>query len=194
TFGNPARFDDFLYLYIGLFIGGGVVMNGNLVTGPSGNAGAVGSMPVVRIDAQGNHFSEQLISSASIYSLEKQMIDKGIDASVIWHNPDNWSGLGPTLDHWINDTADSLAYAIASAISIIDFPAIIIDGAFPSDIRAAITKATAEKFTHLDRQGLSPLKIVEGTLGSTARALGGAAIPLLANFTRDREILFNEMV
>ncbi|MHA1546765.1 MAG: ROK family protein, partial [Alphaproteobacteria bacterium] len=94
TFGNPARFDDFLYLYIGLFIGGGVVMNGNLVTGPSGNAGAVGSMPVVRIDAQGNHFSEQLISSASIYSLEKQMIDKGIDASVIWHNPDNWSGLG----------------------------------------------------------------------------------------------------
>ncbi|MHA1545113.1 MAG: hypothetical protein ACTSUY_01645, partial [Alphaproteobacteria bacterium] len=79
-------------------------------------------------------------------------------------------------------------------LSIIDFPAIIIDGAFPSDIRAAITKATAEKFTRLDRQGLSPLKIVEGTLGSTARALGGAAIPLLANFTRDREILFNEMV
>ncbi|MEI8617058.1 ROK family protein [Pseudoalteromonas sp. B193] len=33
SFGNPARFSDFLYIFIGTFIGGGVVINETLFTG-----------------------------------------------------------------------------------------------------------------------------------------------------------------
>ena len=36
------------------------------------------------------------------------------------------------------------------------------------------------------------LAIDEGTIGSGARAIGGACLPLLANFARDREVLFKE--
>jgi hypothetical protein len=43
-----------------------------------------------------------------------------------------------------------------------------------------------------DRQGLSPVVAVEGTVGSGARAIGGACLPLLASFARDREVLFKE--
>jgi hypothetical protein len=32
----------------------------------------------------------------------------------------------------------------------------------------------------------------EGGVGSGARAVGGACLPLLANFSRDREVLFKE--
>ena len=37
-----------------------------------------------------------------------------------------------------------------------------------------------------------PVEIVEGSVGSGARAIGGACLPLLANFARDREVLFKE--
>jgi hypothetical protein len=49
-------------------------------------------------------------------------------------------------------------------------------------------KDTARHIAGLDQQGLSPFQVVEGTIGSDARAIGGASLPLLANFAVDREI------
>ena len=43
---------------------------------------------------------------------------------------------------------------------------------------------TRETIGRLDRQGLSSFALIEGTVGDAARAMGGAAIPLLANFTK----------
>src|SRR5690606_7508603 len=40
VFGTAPPKGDFLYLYVGAFIGGGVVIDGRLQTGPTGNAGA----------------------------------------------------------------------------------------------------------------------------------------------------------
>jgi hypothetical protein len=81
---------------------------------------------------------------------------------------------------------------VLAAISVIDFEAAIIDGAFPSEVRQRILARTAEKVAGLDHQGLSPVQISAGTIGSDARAIGGAALPLLASFARDREVLFKE--
>ena len=75
-------------------------------------------------------------------------------------------------------------------MSIIDFEAIIIDGAFPAGIRARLTAAAAAKLQQLDLQGLTPADVLEGSIGPDARAIGGAALPMLANFARDHEILF----
>ncbi len=46
AFGAGPRKQDFIYFYVGTFVGGGVVLNGSLYTGHTGNAGALGSMPV----------------------------------------------------------------------------------------------------------------------------------------------------
>ena len=96
------------------------------------------------------------------------------------------------LDEWIEETAASLAQAVVAAISVIDFEAAIIDGAFPAEVRQRILARTAEKVAGLDCQGLSPVQFSAGTIGSDARAIGGAALPLLASFARDREVLFKE--
>ncbi len=50
--GEGARYADFLYVFIGSFIGGGVVLNGSLYPGRTGNAGAIGSMPIARTPRQ----------------------------------------------------------------------------------------------------------------------------------------------
>ena len=186
-FGEGARFRDFVYFFIGSFIGGGIVLDGNLYAGRTGNAGALGSMPV-----SDSGRSEQLIRSASIYVLEKKLIAAGKDPARIWQSPDAWDDFGIHLEEWIEETAASLAQAVVAAISVIDFEAAIIDGAFPAEVRQRILARTAEKVAGLDHQGLSPVQISAGTIGSDARAIGGAALPLLASFARDREVLFKE--
>ncbi len=186
-FGNPARYQDFLYVYIGSFVGGGVVLGGNLFAGPTGNAGAIGSMPVPA--GNGTAGTRQLITAASNYSLEKRLLAAGSDPSVIWRSPDDWGDLGTILDGWIDEVSDALAFAVVSAISVIDFAAVLIDGAFPASVRHRIVSRTGEAIGYLDRQGLSPVEIAEGTLGGNARAVGGASLPLLANFAPDSEVL-----
>jgi len=46
-FGRGWRYRDFLYFFLGAFLGGGVVLDGALWQGRTGNAGALGSMPVM---------------------------------------------------------------------------------------------------------------------------------------------------
>ena len=46
-FGRGAELTDFVYFFIGTFIGGGIVLNQSVYSGRSGNAGALGSMPVI---------------------------------------------------------------------------------------------------------------------------------------------------
>ena len=189
--GDGANHQDFLYFFIGSFVGGGVVLNGSLYPGRSGNAGALGSMPVTALDGR-RAFSGQLIRSASIYVLEQKLIAAGRDASVLWRSPDDWGDPGASLDQWIDEASEGLAFAILAATSVIDFAAAIIDGAFPASVRARIVARTAERAALLDHRGLSPAAILEGSIGSGARGLGGACLPLLANFARDREVLFRE--
>ncbi len=189
--GNPGHVLDFLYFFIGSFVGGGVVLNGSLYPGRTGNAGALGSLPVPAADPSGPH-SQQLIRSASIYVLEQQLVAAGRDPAVLWRSPDDWGDVGPELDRWIGKTAEGLAAAVVAAVSVIDFEAVIIDGAFPAEVRRRIVEESAAAIATFDRQGLSPVSVLEGTIGSGARAIGGACLPMLASFTRDRELLFKE--
>jgi predicted NBD/HSP70 family sugar kinase len=189
--GNPGHALDFLYFFIGSFVGGGVVLNGSLYPGRSGNAGALGSLPVPA-SGQAGSSSQQLIRSASIYVLEQQLLAAGNDPAVLFSSPDDWGDVGPELDRWIAGTAAGLAAASVAAVSVIDFEAVVVDGAFPPEVRRRIVDATAAAIEDFDRQGLSPISVVEGTIGSGARAIGGACLPLISNFTRDRELLFKE--
>jgi predicted NBD/HSP70 family sugar kinase len=190
TFGRGRPYRDFIYFYVGAFVGGGVVLNGSLFPGRSGNAGALGSMPVARRDAAGA--VQQLIRSASIYRLERRLIAAGQSGQDIWLSPDDWSGFAAPLEAWIDEAADGLAQAIAAALSVIDFEAAVIDGAFPTDVRRRLVERTRARFARIDRQGLSEAAIIEGTIGRDARAIGGAALPLLASFARDFDVLFKE--
>ncbi len=65
---------DMLYLFIGTFAGGGIVLNGALHQGRTGNAGALGSMPVTLDGRRG-----QLIHHASLFVLERWLIREGLD-------------------------------------------------------------------------------------------------------------------
>jgi len=187
-FGQSWRYRDFLYFFIGEFVGGAIVLDGALRPGRAGNAAAVGSMPIP-LKTEGG-FAPQLIARASVYQLERQLVAAGIEASSIWTA--SWDNFGGQLDNWIEEAAAALAYAAVAAISVIDFEAILIDGVFPSTVRERLATRTAEVFTGLDRRGLSDVDIVSGSIGADAGSIGGAALPLIKNFAPDREVLFKD--
>ena len=189
-FGHCWRYRDFLYFFIGEFLGGGLVLDGALRPGRTGNAAALGSMPIM-VKSDGG-VTPQLIACASLYQLGRRLEAAGVDASSIWATPESWGEFGSQLDSWIENAASALAYATVSAISVIDFEAMVIDGAMPATVRERLTARTAQVFAGLDRRGLSDVDIVSGSIGADASSIGGAALPLIKLFARDREVLFKD--
>lgn len=189
--GRATGSTDFLYIFIGSFIGGGVVLNGHLHPGRARYSGAIGPMPVRMQSAPGQY--QQLLRSASLYVLGEDLRQRGMDPAILTRDPDNWGDLGAPLENWIESTSRDLALTVVSAVSIIDFETIIIDGAFPRTVRQKLVERTRAAVAEFDRQGLAPFEIAEGSIGSGAREIGGACLPLLANFTQDREVLFKEL-
>jgi predicted NBD/HSP70 family sugar kinase len=187
NFGAGAGYRDFAYFYVGTFIGGGIALNGSLFPGRSGNAGAFGSMPIMRREENGEITLQQLIRTASIYRLERRLIAAGRRGTDIWLSPDAWSSFEAPLEAWIAEAAAALAQAIAALLAVIDFEAIVIDGAFPPDVRRRLVERTNDEWARMDRQGLTDTVVVEGSIGRDARAVGGAALPLLAAFGPDHD-------
>jgi predicted NBD/HSP70 family sugar kinase len=178
VFGRSGNQRDFVYFYIGAFAGGGVVLNGRLYGGPSGNAGALGSMPVPGPGGR----PVQLIDVASVAILEKALKARGREASFLWTSPEDWGDVGSDLDFWLKDAGAALAYAIVSAASVIDFEAAVVDGWMPASVRASLVHAVGSALAKIDVEGLQIPHVHEGTVGIHARALGGASLPLSERF------------
>ena len=181
VFGTGERPRDFLYFYFGYFIGGGLVLNGQLFTGRSGNAAGVGPIPVPGPDGR----MRRLLTVASLSVLATAMEAAGESAAHLWETPEAWQVTEAVLAPWIEATAEGLASAALGAASLLEIEAVLIDGWMPPAIRARVTEATAAAFARLDRAGITPLAIRQGTIGAGARALGAAAIPLSQRYLID---------
>ena len=180
VYGGGKALSDYAYFFIGSFIGGGVVMNGSVIDGRNGNAGAFGSLP---IPFEGG--TRQLIDAASIYLLEARLEAAGIDPQRIWEEPRDWDWFPDQLDPWIAEVALNLAQAAVTVCSVIDFEAIVIDGGFPENVRNRLVAQTATRLAELDMRGLVPPQVVAGQVGGNARALGAASAPIYRQYFLD---------
>lgn len=182
--GRGRDFRDFAYFFVGSFVGGGVVLNHSVFEGPFGNAGAFGSLPAR--DAEGRE--RQLIDVASLFLLEEALAAAGAGPGRLWERPDDWEDLGAPLRAWEAATGAAVARAAVAACAVIDFEAVLIDGAFPAPVRARVVAAARGALAGLDRRGLAPIRVEEGRVGANARALGAATVPLVARFLLDTHV------
>ena len=181
-FGDEVPAGDFLYFYVGYFIGGGIVLDGQLYTGRSGNAGAVGSMPVRGEDGR----TVQLIERASISGLEELLEAAGRPAESLWETPAAWDVDAAILDRWIEAAGQGIADAALAAVALVDFDAVIIDGSMPADVRRRLVEIAEARMRGHNLSGIAEPDFGEGSLGPQARTLGAAAIPLSERFLVDR--------
>ena len=177
-FGRGREVADYAYLFIGYFAGGGVVLNDQVFAGRSGNAGALGTLPVGDTSRAGH----QLIHNASLYLLERKLAEAGVDPMQIWTGPEGWQNIEPHLTDWITEAAKPIAIAVVAMCSVIDFQAVMLDGGFPADVRARLVEQVRAALTEIDSQGIILPDLLEGSVGPDARVIGAGSLPITAQY------------
>lgn len=175
--GAGLELESYLYLHIGTFVGGGLILGNQLVEGHHGNAAAIASMPVPSTTGRGADF---LIHRASLYTLEQALdhlstVDGSLDAAVA-RRPDTVTG-------WIEDSASALAFAILGVNSLLDLPAIVIDGDLERPLITRIIEAVRDHLADGAPPDFFMPELVAGTLGSMAAATGAGLLPMYATFS-----------
>lgn len=184
VFGGGRAFRDYTYFFVGAFIGGGVVLDHAVFEGRQGNAGALGSLPSTG-SSMGSG-TAKLIDTASIHLLESRLIAAGRAPALLWSQPQDWSGISEFVEPWLDNTAEALARASLAACSVIDFEAVVIDGAMPPETRDRLVARTRACLAAQDQRGLIAPRIESGSIGPPARAIGAAAGPIIAQVLFDR--------
>lgn len=177
-YGRGKEFRDYAYFFIGAFVGGGIVLNHSVYQGHCGNAGALGSLR--SFGPQGE--SQQLIDTASIHLLEARLTENGQDPQGLWEQPQDWSRFARFVEPWLGRTAQELARASLSVCAVIDFEAILIDGAFPETVKQELVERTRRYLVNQDMRGLIVPRIEAGAVGGNARAIGAATSPLFERY------------
>ena len=175
-----------LYIYLGTFVGGGVVIDGRLHRGEQLNAGALGSMPMDGTGGDGR--PRQLIHQASVIDLERALAAAGCDVSDIF-GPHDTPDADAIFDAWLRGAVEALARAVVSAMSVVDFEEVVIDGLLRPDWRRRVVDGVTGAYGRFDCTGLSPIEIATGSIGPKARVLGAALLPLIGRFSPDTDLL-----
>jgi predicted NBD/HSP70 family sugar kinase len=179
-----------LYIFVDTFIGGGLVLDSRLRGGLAGNAGAVGSMPLWPAGQGPDHAGTppQLLSVASLLSLERAFATAGLDSGAATDERALRAPWLPTTQAWLETAAAAMAQSIVSSACLLDIDSVILDGSFSRELLAALLEATGLALSRYDWEGVSRPPLQPGTIGSDARALGGALLPLHANFSANRDL------
>lgn len=184
--GRGRDLRNFLYLFMDTFVGGGLVLNSHLHRGIHGNAAAVASLPL-QVAQAGGALPPQLISQASLWDLEQRYREHGLDPMAAY---DARALQQPWLVHsqeWIGRAAVALAQCVVSGTAFLDVEAVVMDGAVAPDLLRALCEQTRTALAAYDWEGLHRPRLELGGMGSDARALGGALLPLHACFAPDHE-------
>ncbi len=181
VFGDRDTPPDFLYVYMGYFVGGGVVLNDRLFTGSTGNAGALGPLPV----PHAGEGTRQLIDVASLAGLERMVADAGGDANALWKSAAAWRVDPRLIDAWAGTAAPAIAHAIVASVSVMDFEHVLIDGWLPERVREGLVARVRAELDRMDLSGLPHPAVMPGTVGADARALGAASLPLSERYLVD---------
>jgi len=186
--GRGRNVKSFLYVFVDTFIGGGLVIDSQLRAGLHGNAGAIGSLPLGLAGEGGDAPPPQLLSVGSLLSLEARYSKAGLDPSAAGDARALQLSWRPYTERWLNEAAASIALAVNSAACLLDLDSVIVDGSFDRDLLAALLAALDRSMNRYSWEGVQRPRALAGTIGSDARAIGGALLPLYANFAPDRDL------
>lgn len=182
VFGGTSKPSDFLYVFVGFFVGGGLVLDNNLYTGRLGNAAALGSLMVSTRDGD----LRQLVDVASLSALERALDACDDQGLMIWDAVESWCLPEGPLNEWLDHAAFGIAQAIMSSICIVDVGHVVIDGWMPEAMRGELVRRVEIEISQISAAGVHKPHVSQGSIGPDARVLGAASLPLSKRFLVER--------
>ncbi len=187
--GTGREASRFLYVFVGTFVGGGLVLDGLIVNGPRGNAGAIGSMPMgVNPHSRGI----QLLEIASGWQLEQSLMQKKLDPLLVQDDAIMNADYQSLTQSWLAQASSALAMCIASSAALLDLEAVVLDGSISPLLLKALCDHTQAAMQQFRFDGMVAPALLAGKVGRHARALGGALLPLHAQFFPDKDIFLKQ--
>ncbi len=179
--GHGRSHDDFLHVFIGPAIGGGLVLGGQCVRGSTGNAGDIAVMPVgpsrlasVPRAADGR---EILLGRASLAGLRRHLRARGEPPAAI-----DAPRRSAAVDEWLDDCADALADPLLAARALLDVKLVVIDGDLSAPLLDRLIERTATRLAATAAEAAQPPALLRGSFGAMAGAVGAATLPLFLTF------------
>jgi len=185
--GRGHDLKSFLYVFVDTFVGGGLVINSHLHTGAHGNAGALASLPMQPAGAGGAPV-QQLIAEASLWELEQRLRSEGLDATAAYDDRALQAPYAAATQAWLASASIALAHAIASGTAVLDLADVVMDGSMSRSLLDALLAQTRAALGRCNWEGLWQPRLHGGRAGAQACALGGAMLPLHANFAPDHDV------
>jgi len=208
--GRGREISSYAYFFVDTFIGGGLVLDHRLYRGAHGNAGAVGSMPLgllpgltalrpvaARADRKRAlspspparavaQTPPQLLSQASLFRLDAMLVAAGLPVDPTRCAAGDATRRASVIRHWLRDAASAIAHAVQSTVCVLDVNNIIVDGAVSRELLDALLRAVDRALDRHSWEGVARPTLQRGAIGSDARALGAALLPIYANYAPDR--------
>jgi len=187
--GRGHDLKSFLYIFVDTFVGGGLVIDSHLHTGAHGNAGALASLPMQPAQAgRGAALPPQVMAEASLWELEQRLQGEGLDPTAAYDDRALQAPFAAATQAWLGSASLALAHAIVSSTAVLDLADVVMDGSMSRALLQALLEQTRAALAQCNWEGLWPPQLHGGRVGAQACALGGAMLPLHANFAPDHDV------
>ena len=175
--GAGRRLRDFFYVYIGVGVGGGMILSGHPYRGSTGRAGELGHIvvePGGRPCACGNRGC--LERYASLSAAQHALDGRPEGSSQI--DPAKIAARVGRLGAWIDLAAEHLATACVTIDNLLNPEAIVVGGIVPDAVLSRLIDSLRARLSRIELHNRQ-IQIVKAEVDLETPALGGAALPLL---------------
>jgi predicted NBD/HSP70 family sugar kinase len=191
--GQDRSLEDFLYVFVGAALGGGVVLDGDYRRGANANAGDLGLMPTgpsrLSTAPRPDGRPEIALTRASVNALIRHLRGSG-QAVESREELDMILEAGhPAVAEWIDDAADALVVPILASVRVLDVPVVVVDGTLPRAVLDQLIARLEQGLASASPESRDPPRLMRGTVGRDAPAIGAAILPLHLNFSSSHDVL-----
>ena len=170
--GVGRRLSNFAYIYIATGIGGGVVINGDLLPGVKGNAGEfTGIVPLDKFDKRPTLESFRIHMNKYGHAFETVQ-------DVVEHYDDNWDG----IEEWIAFVEPTLSLMVSATSAVLDTEAIVLGGLMP----CALAQRLADRVEFYDIKRRSVPRehavVIPAECNEDSTALGASLLPFAEKY------------
>ncbi|MDJ0906814.1 MAG: ROK family transcriptional regulator [Woeseiaceae bacterium] len=169
--GVGRLYDNFAYLYIDVLLGGGIIIDHELMRGCNGNGGEIGLL-----------LPKKLYQHPSLSSLQQTLGEYGVEYMSISEMLRDFDINWPGIDEWITKTRGSFSLIASALAAILDPEAIVLGGRLPAELaRRVIPYIDMYNDSRRGKPRALP-RLLVSKAGDDASAIGAAALPFKEHF------------
>ncbi|MEX0779818.1 MAG: ROK family transcriptional regulator [Balneolales bacterium] len=183
-YGEGKHISNFFYVFFGAGLGGGLIMNGQLFPGHTGNAGELGYYPTPDgSDAESMFDRPHLGVYFNLSMLYKKLNSAGYEVKTPSDLDQLYQKNNDILIDWLKTGTKQLAVPMLAIEYLIDPEVIYFGGRLPNTIIEKILNMLQEILpTHRIIKKMDAPSLRCATAGQDAAALGLATLPLYDSF------------